>query len=254
MKLFFREISTEGQPLVILHGLFGFSDNWVSFAKKFTDSYRVILVDQRNHGNSPHAEDFNYEAMAEDLNEFIDDHQLENPIIMGHSMGGKTAIEFSVRYPSKVDKLIVVDIAPKAYPVHHQKIIDGLFSLDLSSIKSRGQADEELKKAITDFGTRQFLLKNLSRDKNMGFKWKMNLPVISTHIHEVVAAVAEGAHFLKPTLFIRGEKSDYIIDDDFDSIEDIFSDVEIITIEGAGHWIHADKPTALENAVSEFIN
>ncbi|BDD03095.1 alpha/beta fold hydrolase [Aureibacter tunicatorum] len=254
MKLFFREISSEGQPLIIIHGLFGFSDNWVTFAKQLTDNYRVLLIDQRNHGNSPHSDIWDYEAMAEDLREFIEDLQLENPIIMGHSMGGKAAMEFAIRYPSMLEKLIVVDIAPKSYPLHHQKIIAGLESLDLKNIKSRQEADKQLEKFIPEFGTRLFLMKNLARDKEGNFKLKMNLPVISQNIANVVASISEGAHFMKPTLFIRGDQSDYILDSDFDLIEDIFSDVEIETVENAGHWIHADKPQELLNIVKDFID
>ena len=160
MKLFSR-IMGEGQPILIVHGLFGMSDNWQSLGKKFADFYEVHLIDQRNHGRSPHSAIFNYEVLANDLLNYIKDHKLKNVILMGHSMGGKTAMELAVKHADLVQKLIIVDISPKAYPVHHDKIIEGLQSLDFNELKSRGEADIKLAEYIDDTNVRQFLLKSL---------------------------------------------------------------------------------------------
>ena len=253
MELFYREYG-EGKPLIVLHGLFGFSDNWVTLARQFASrGYHMYLVDQRNHGNSPHAEEWNYEVMAEDLRDFVEKHELERPVVLGHSMGGKTAMEFAVRYPNMLEKLIVADIAPKAYPVHHQQIIEGLSAVRLEELTKRSEADRELQKYVQETGVRQFLLKNLARDAQGNFRWKMNLPVIRRHIEEVVRPVCEGAHFMKPALFLRGGKSDYITEVDYPLIEDIFTDVKFVCFEQAGHWLHAEEPARVLEEVLAFL-
>jgi pimeloyl-ACP methyl ester carboxylesterase len=161
MKLH-SNILGQGQPFVILHGFLGMSDNWKTLGTKFSEQgFEVHLVDQRNHGHSFHHSDFNYEVLVDDLKQYCESHLLENIILLGHSMGGKTAMFFAVKYPELVKKLLVADIAPRFYPVHHDAIIDGLSSLDFSIIKSRGEADQQLSRFVLDFGTRQFLLKNL---------------------------------------------------------------------------------------------
>lgn len=244
----------EGKPLIILHGLFGSADNWLTIAKDLAEhNYQIFLVDQRNHGDSPHSDEFNYSAMAADLNEFIETHQLERPLILGHSMGGKTVMKFAVNYADKWDKIIVVDIGPKAYPVHHDVILKGLKSIDLPNIKSRGDADKQLSEYVKDMGTRQFLLKNLARDKQGGYKWKINLPVIDKNIENVGEGLEEPLAIEKEVLFIRGEKSDYIIDQDIILINQIFPNSEVKTIKGAGHWVHAEKPKEVEELMLEFF-
>src|SRR6478736_6863187 len=185
MKLFFRE-SGQGQPLIILHGLFGSSDNWYSHAKTFAPFFKVYLVDQRNHGQSPHSDEFNYKALTLDLEEFIKEHAIQNPIILGHSMGGKTAMNFAIKNPDKLDKLVVVDIVPKYYPVHHDQILEGLEAIDLKAVQSRNVADKILSNYVPEPDVRQFLLKNLSRNEN-GFEWKINIAGIDKNIEQIGA-------------------------------------------------------------------
>ncbi|HZB15132.1 MAG TPA: alpha/beta fold hydrolase, partial [Chryseolinea sp.] len=178
MKLFFRELG-EGEPVVILHGLFGSSDNWLTQAKLFAPHYRVLSVDLRNHGQSPHSDDFDYPSMVSDIHEFIQDQNITDPIIIGHSMGGKTAMNFALAYPDKVSKLIVVDIAPRSYNLEHYTIVEGLKAIPLDQLTSRNEADDILSQHVAEADVRQFLLKNLQRKSTGGFSWKINLPVIS---------------------------------------------------------------------------
>lgn len=252
MKLAYREAG-EGKPLIILHGLFGSSDNWLSIAKELESEYKIYLIDQRNHGSSPHSDDFTYEAMAADLAGFIEEHNIEDPIVMGHSMGGKTAMQFALSYPELLRKLIVVDIAPRYYPPHHQTILEGLQSIDIDNLKSRREADEALAKYVKELGVRQFLLKNLGRNSEGGYEWKMNLPVISEKIENVGQAIEEDARFKKPVLFINGATSGYIKERDEEMINKLFPQATVRTIEGAGHWVHAEKPEEFTEVVRAFI-
>lgn len=252
MKLYHREIG-EGKPLIILHGLFGSSDNWMSIAKELEGHFKMYLVDQRNHGQSPHSDEFNYTAMANDLNEFIEEHGIENPSILGHSMGGKTAMNFAINHADRWDKLIVVDIAPRAYPVHHDTILKGLKSIDVDNLKSRGEADKQLAEYVKDMGTRQFLLKNLARKSDGGFEWKINLPVIDKKIEAMGEGIEQQLAIEKDVLFIRGEKSDYIQDRDNILIVQLFPNSEVKTVKNAGHWVHAEQPKALLEMVTEFL-
>jgi len=253
MELFCRELGKNGQPLIILHGVFGSSDNWVTLGRRFAENYRVFLVDQRNHGLSPRSEEFGYPEMAADLKELIEAKGIENPVVMGHSMGGKTVMHFATHYPDLLEKLVVVDIAPRQYPVHHRSILDGLKSINLSKIKTRSEADKQLATAIPEFGVRQFLLKNLYRTDG-GFGWRVNLPVIDANIEKVVEALDTGGNtFNKPTLFLGGSKSDYISESDHTEIRKYFPQAQIKMIEGAGHWIHAEKPEAFYKETIRFI-
>lgn len=252
MKMNYKTIG-EGKPLIILHGLFGSLDNWLSIAKELGETYKIYLVDQRNHGQSPHSEEFNYSAMADDLNEFIDEHDIDRPHILGHSMGGKTAMKFALNHGEKWEKLIVVDISPKSYPVHHDVILDGLSAINVDELKSRGDADKQLAEYVSDFGTRQFLLKNLSRKKSGGFEWKINLPVIKENIEIIGEGMEEQLAIEKDVLFIRGEKSDYIKNDDIILITQHFPNAKVETIKGAGHWVHAEQPEELLKVVSDFL-
>lgn len=253
MKLHYKELGEEKQQvLIVLHGLFGSLDNWITLANYFADHFHVYLIDQRNHGKSPHSDDFSYQFMADDLLEFINDHKIENPIILGHSMGGKTAMLFATQHPELLKKLIVVDIAPKTYPVHHDTIIAGLKSLPLSSIQRRNEADELLYKSIPQFDTRQFLLKNLTRSENGGFKWKMNLPVIEKNIEIIGHGLDENSIFEKETLFIRGLKSDYIKDEDISLLSKHFPKSKLESVVNAGHWVHAEAPQILFDLVLSF--
>lgn len=250
MKLHYRKLG-KGQPLVILHGLFGSSDNWQSLAKKFAENFEVYLVDQRNHGHSPQSDEFNYELLSNDLFELITDLQLENIILLGHSMGGKTVMCFAQNHPEFISRLIVVDIGPKGYPMHHDTILEGLNSLDLSVIKSRGEADKHLSRYITDFGVKQFLLKNLYWMEKGQLGWRINLPVLTKKMPDIIAAIPSNKVEV-PTLFIRGEKSNYILEEDFQAIYDQFPNSEIETIYNAGHWVHAENPFDFYNMIMEF--
>jgi esterase len=251
MNLNFKKIG-EGEPLVILHGLFGSLDNWLTLAKKLGENFEVFLVDARNHGKSPHNEEFNYDVMADDLYEFLMQHNIIDPIILGHSMGGKTAMQFAMNYPTKLTKLIVADIAPKAYPVHHKSIIDGMKSLNFKVLKTRKEADLKLSEHIHDISTRQFILKNLYWIAPEKLAWRFNLNVIERDI-EIIGEGLQNIHpFEKPTLFLRGVKSNYITEKDYQPIADIFTESSIKSMD-SGHWIHAEKPQEFLSILTAFL-
>ena len=250
MKLHYRELG-EGQPLVILHGLFGNSDNWQTHAKKLSEYFRVILVDQRNHGHSDWSDEFSYDLMAADLNELFIDLNLKKAIVLGHSMGGKTAIRFTQLYPSKIEKLIVVDIGVKEYPMHHEEILKGLHSIDLEKVTTRSEAEEILSKYIPSNGVRQFLLKNLYWIEKGKLAWRMNIPVLEKKMPEILTILPNNEIF-NSTLFIRGMLSNYILDEDIPQLEDQFTDFQIVSIENAGHWVHAEAPLEFIEKVLEF--
>ncbi|HEY0031168.1 MAG TPA: alpha/beta fold hydrolase [Bacteroidia bacterium] len=259
MKLFFRKFG-QGQPLIILHGLFGQSDNWNSLAKQFSEQgFEVYAVDQRNHGLSPHSDVWNYKAMSADILELIKDNDLQNVILLGHSMGGKTAMQFAIDHPEYLDKLIVADIAPKYYPIHHQGVLEALQAVDFNVVKTRKEVEEVLSKYISDFGTKQFLLKNIFWTDEEEMAWRFNLNVIIQQIENVGKEVEDVSEAPStdivcevPTLFIRGEYSNYILDEDLDLIQEIFPHSRLETIVGAGHWVHAEKPAAFFEAVMKF--
>ena len=257
MKLFFRKSGT-GKPVIILHGLFGMSDNWVSFAKRFPEKYQVILPDLRNHGQSPHSPDFSYELMAEDLHELVIEEKLEDIILTGHSLGGKLAMVFALKYPTLISKLIVIDMAPRFYPPHHQHVFDALERVNLSEISSRSEA--ALKLDLPDESTRLFLLKNLFRSPTNPsvFAWRFNLRAIHQHLAEIgkeIMHLALSSPNPTPyaTLFIKAEKSAYIRLEDENKIKMLFPTAEMIEIPEAGHWVHADKPDELFEIMFHFI-
>jgi esterase len=251
MKLFFR-VYGEGHPIIILHGLFGSSDNWLPQAKILSAKYKVFVVDQRNHGQSPHDDTFDYQAMVDDLSEFIDDHQIIDPIILGHSMGGKTAMNFALAHPDKIQKLIVADIAPRAYDLEHYIIVDGLNAIPIKEITSRAEADQSLSAYVHEPDTRQFLLKNLQRKAEGGFSWKINLPVISQKLANVGVDLLYTGVFEKPTLFVRGGKSSYIRDEDRARIKQIFPKSSLVTLD-TGHWVQAEKPQEFVDVVMQWL-
>lgn len=252
MKLYHRELG-EGKPLIILHGLFGSSDNWMSVAKALEKNFKIYLLDLRNHGDSPHSDEFDYTAMAEDLEEFIDTHNIENPSILGHSLGGKMAMKFAITNTSKWDKLIVVDIAPRAYTVQHETILKALKSVDIANLKSRGEADKQLSAYIDNKGVRQFLLKNLSRKEDGQYEWKLNLRVIDEKIENVGEGIEEQLAIERDVLFIRGANSDYINNKDNILIVQLFPKAQVKTVENAGHWVHAEQPKAVVELVTDFL-
>lgn len=253
MKLLNYKVYGEGRPLIILHGFLGSLDNWSTLAKRFAEEYQVILVDQRNHGKSFHSDEFSYDEMVDDLKFLIEELKLQNPILLGHSMGGKTVMQYSAYYPQKILGMIVADIGPKVYPVHHYRILEGLRAIDLSGLKSRQEADNFLSKYVDVASTRVFLLKNLKRTSE-GFGWKMNLPVLEGKIEEIGKTLNYHLPIEVETLFIRGGNSDYILDSDFDSIEEIYPNVQFETVQAASHWLHAEQPDDFYNKVMNFLN
>ncbi len=253
MKLFYRKYGS-GQPLIILHGLFGQSDNWNTLAKQFADGgFEVYIVDQRNHGLSPHSDVWNYQAMSDDVLELIKDNKLQNVILLGHSMGGKTAMEFAIQHPEFIDKLIVVDIAPKQYSQNNQNVLDALQAVDFNLIQTRKEVEAVLSGYIADVGTKQFLLKNLYWKENGELAWRFNLTIIAKYIKNSGEAITSDTICNTPTLFIRGEKSTYILDEDLNLMQDMFSNSKLKTIAGSGHWVHAEKPKEFFECVMEFI-
>jgi pimeloyl-ACP methyl ester carboxylesterase len=238
--------------MIILHGLMGSSDNWLTQARMFSEHYKVFSVDQRNHGQSPHCDEFNYKVFSNDLKDFITGHELEKPIVLGHSMGGKAAMNFAVTNPDILETLIVVDIAPVAYEVRHDHIVEGLLAIPIDAITSRNEADEVLSKYVDEIGVRQFLLKNLAR-KDGGFEWKLNLPVIDKNLELIGEGMQFEGSFDKKTLFIKGKRSDYIQEKDQPRIKEIFPNSELIVME-TGHWVQAEQPEAFVRIVSEFLN
>jgi esterase len=241
MILFERHFGL-GEPLIILHGLFGQSDNWTSIARKLGEQFTVYTLDLRNHGQSGHDNAMNYDVMADDLLETIDHLGIQKMHLIGHSMGGKVAMLFALKYPERLNKLIIADIGPRFYEPHHQKILLGLNQLDLDSLTSRTDAENELSLFIPDMGTRQFLLKNLHRNDVGGFSWRFNLPIISAEINRIGEQLPRGI-CTTSALFFHGGKSDYIIPSDYSDILNYFPNAEFEIMQGAGHWLHAENPT-----------
>lgn len=252
MNLHFRTYGS-GQPLVILHGLFGTSDNWQTLGKSFSENYKVYLVDLRNHGHSPHSPEMDYWLMADDVKKLFDAEKISNAILMGHSMGGKTALFFAQLYPELLSKLIVVDMGTKKYPPHHQVIFDALSAVDLTIVKSRKEAEEIISSHFNDQGVIQFLLKNLYWISEGQLAWRMNLPVLIEKIDSILEEVPQRVCEI-PTLFIRGGKSNYILDEDWNTIKEIFPESELKTIDKAGHWVHAEAPKEFYGLVMGFLH
>jgi esterase len=254
MKLFYRKTGT-GNPVLLLHGLFGSADNWSTIANGLKDSGQIYLLDMRNHGRSPHSNIFDYEVMVEDIYEFLADLNLRQVSLVGHSMGGMTAMKFALNYAHRVDKLVVIDIAPRPYPIHHQEIIASLLAIELNQLKNREQADHQLSMSIQHPALRQFLLKNLYRTTEGKYSWRLNLPVIARNLLRMGEGIqTERQSFGRPCLFIRGALSDYIRTEDEPYIKKLFSRAEIITVENTTHWLPAENPTAVISAIKSFLN
>ncbi|MCI4670144.1 MAG: alpha/beta fold hydrolase [Bacteroidia bacterium] len=243
----------QGPALIILHGLFGSLDNWTSLARKYASHFSVYVIDQRNHGKSPHHPEWNYEVMAHDLNDFIEQEGIYSANILGHSMGGKVCMKFADKYPEKIEKLIVADMAPVAYSPSHNHILDSLNSIDLSAISDRQMADEELQKGIPEFSVRQFLLKGLGRDKDKSFKWKFNLDTITNNYHSILQAVSLNTPCYADSLFIYGGKSEYQVASHKSLITSYFPNARFEEISTAGHWLHAQEPTIFFDQSLAFL-
>jgi pimeloyl-ACP methyl ester carboxylesterase len=253
MKLHSKIIG-QGTPFVILHGFLGMGDNWKTLGNKFADAgFEMHLIDQRNHGRSFHDDAFNYEVLAEDLKTYCEENNLEEIILLGHSMGGKTAMLFATEYPELVSKLLVADISPRFYPIHHDAILDGLSSLDFSEVKSRGAADKKLSQYVQEPGTRMFLLKNLYWIEKGQLALRINLEVLKDHVSEVGEALPMHSKFEKATLFLRGDKSEYVMATDEKLIKQHFPLANIETISNAGHWLHAENPADFYDAVIKLL-
>lgn len=264
MKLNYQSIG-KGQAVVILHGLYGMSDNWLSIAKKLESNFQVFLLDLRNHGKSPMSPFHSYDCMSEDLLTFFEDKNLSSAYLLGHSMGGKLAMNFAAHFPEKIKKLIIVDISPKTYPLEnknreltqHKKICETLLSIPLNKIKTRQEAFLLMEEGIKSAQVRSFLLKNLYRKENGSFDWRINLPVLYAYLPKIMSGFE---HLAEPfrslpfeVLFIKGEQSNYIQDDDIQWINENFNKVKVENITKASHWVHADQSELFLKALSNFL-
>ena len=253
MNLHFEAVG-EGRPLIILHGLLGSADNWRSMSRRLGAHYQVFAVDLRNHGRSPHSDIFDYDVMVADLREFVEQQALTRIMLLGHSIGGKVAMQFAIDYSEQVDRLVIVDIGPKPYEPSQRYILEALRSLDLTRCKSFADVDAALAAEVSGESLRQFLLKNLARDENGRLRWKVHLEAIYRNYDKLARGLAPERTFDKPTLFIRGGRSNYIEDDDAPLIRQIFPQAEIATLPEAGHWVHVDLPEEFFQTALNFLN
>ncbi len=251
MKLFYKTLG-EGQPLLILHGLFGSADNWQTLARTFAEEFKVFLIDQRNHGHSPHSAEHSYALMANDLYDLVAEEGLRDFVLLGHSMGGKTILEFAQQHGFLIDKMIVADMGIKSYPPHHDDVFAGLFAVDVDRCESRQQAEERLGKHVSDVGTKQFLLKNLYWKEPGKLAWRFNLQVLYDQRGEMMKAIPP-VKVDSDTLFIRGGSSKYILDEDLPAIKELVPNAKFDTIEGVGHWLHAEAPQIFLDKCLEFL-
>lgn len=252
--MLYSKIEGSGKPLLILHGFLGMSDNWKTLGAQFaSEGFQVHLLDLRNHGRSFHSDEFSYEIMSQDVYDYCKANNLEKVSIIGHSMGGKVAMLFATNYPEMVTKLIIADIGPKFYPQHHQDILAGLNAVDFTKKPSRSEVEAILAPYIPDFGTRQFLLKNLYWLEPEQLAFRFNLAVFNKKIEEIGKPLPEKSCFNKPALFIRGGNSNYILDADFESIKSHFPLVTFKTIPDVGHWLHAENPKVFYEIVISFL-
>ncbi|MGB0204453.1 MAG: alpha/beta fold hydrolase [Neptuniibacter sp.] len=246
------QVFGEGEPLIIMHGLFGTLLNWNNQIKALSNDYQVIAVDMRNHGKSPHCDDIDYNLMASDIAELMGHLNISKAHILGHSMGGKAAMQLALSHPELIEKLIIVDIAPVPYTPHHEDVFKGLFAINLENLKSRGEADQTLAEYVDDAAVRAFLLTNLYRTENKQFGWRMNLQALYDQYNNISAA-PEGKPYTKPVLFIKGANSDYMIADYRDAVLRLFPKSDYKVIKDAGHWPHAEKPAEFTKLIVEYL-
>ncbi len=253
MKLH-SQIVGQGQPMIILHGFLGMGDNWRSLALALAKrNFQVHLVDQRNHGRSFHDFEFNYEVLTQDLYNYFQEKDLDRAIVLGHSMGGKTAMAFATQHPEMVTHLAIADIGPKAYPPHHQSILKALDHLQKGKPQSRKQADALVAEYVKEPGIRQFLLKNLHWTQDRELALRLNLNALIEHSDQIGAALDQDAHYSGPSLFLKGAKSDYLLPEDGPLIAHHFPQASLIEIPGAGHWLHAENPSDFLQALIDFL-
>ena len=253
MKLFCKQYSENGVPLIILHGLFGNQGNWGQHAKFFAETYKVYGFDHRNHGRSEWDNSMAYEEMANDVRETMQLYGIERAHFIGHSMGGKTAMQVALNWPHLVEKLILVDIAPVQYTGHHTAVFAGLDILNLDLIENRADADEILAEFIQEKGVRDFLLANLMKDEEGNYSWRMNLDVIRKDYAKLSDALHSEKTFDKRVLFVKGEKSDYLLKKYEKAIFGLFPKAEIHEVKNAGHWLHAEQPEVFQSMVYKFL-
>lgn len=252
--MLYSKIEGEGKPLLIIHGFMGMSDNWKSLAGQYAaKGFQVHALDMRNHGRSLHSDVFNYTAMVEDLAQYISFHNLGVVDLIGHSMGGKAVMFFATQYPDLVNKLIIADIGPQYYPPHHQDVLAALNAVDFSTKPSRSEVEEVMAKHLPDAGTRQFLMKNLYWVEPGQLGFRINLPVFNAQVENIGEALPEGATFDKPTLFLKGDKSKYIREEDVPLIAKHFPNYELKTISNSGHWVHAENPQEFLQYTLDFL-
>ncbi len=266
VDLFYREYGSSGNVLVIVHGLYGSSDNWVSMACLLTTHYHVYVVDQRNHGHSPHTAHHDYNGMVADLHHFFETRNISHANLLGHSMGGKTAMLFALKYPEMIDRLIVADISPRAYSTstnygeitnNHKQILDALLQLDVQNATSRSGIDQQLAQKIPQETLRHFLLKNIERHHDGHFLWRLNLPVIGANIEEIMDGFSNLPQELFTditTIFLKGELSPYIREEDLLNIRKRFKGAQVVTIPMAGHWLHAEQPDLFYKTLRYFLD
>lgn len=251
--LFHYRVQGKGLPLIILHGLFGSMSNWRSLAIKFSHQFQVITVDLPNHGHSPPRKVFDYTSLAKDLVSFMDEQGISAVALLGHSLGGKVAMQCALDFPERITRLLVVDIAPHAYPPEHLFIFKALSELNLSAYESRLEIDKALSNRIPNSATRQFLLMNLDKNKE-GYSWRINLNNLEHNYQAICAAIAGKKAYIGPSLFIKGGASSYIRKGDEIEIRRWFPKAEIVSIPHVGHWVHAEAPEVFANTVLEFLN
>lgn len=253
MELNYKKYGNAPETLIIIHGFLGSLDNWHTLATAFGKHFSVYTIDMRNHGKSPHSANHNIELMVNDLALFMEQHQIQSAHILGHSMGGKVAMQFAFNFTDKIEKLIVADIAPRQYKRGHDLIFEALNAVNFEQITKRKDAEDIMLHLVPDFGTRQFLLKNLTQNPSGGYAWRVNLPVLEKEYDEITKPIIYNGIFLKPTLFLRGSLSLYIQPKDEIEIQEHFVFAKIETIENAGHWLHAENPNQFYEKVMQFL-
>ncbi|MAR39120.1 MAG: alpha/beta hydrolase [Flavobacteriales bacterium] len=254
MKLHSKKYGDKGQDLIVIHGLFGMSDNWSTLGRKFSKHFKVHLIDLRNHGRSPHSTEFNYDVMCEDLIEYIEDYNLKKPLVIGHSLGGKVAMKLAFTHAEILEKLLIVDISPRRYNTNfHENLLKILYRLPLEDFERREDIEEILAETFENRGMRLFLMKNLFRNEHNKFGWRFNIDVLLEKVSNIQEAEFINSKCNVPTLFIRGGDSNYVTSEDEIIIKKHFTNFSISTIEGAGHWLHAEKPDLFYDEVIKFI-
>lgn len=253
IALHYKIYGSADKHLIVLHGLFGSLQNWATQCRALATNYSVHALDLRNHGESAHCEPMNYPTMADDVVRYLNDQNLQNISILGHSMGGKVAIEIAIKYPELLDKVIIVDIAPKVYPPHHNEIFDALKTLSLATLETRSDADKQMEKKVKHRDVRSFLLKNLYRNKQGQFAWRFNLQILINNYLDISLGPTHDGQFDGPTLFIKGGNSDFIQTGDERIIRHYFPTARFKLIQNAGHWPHTEKPSVFTHIVRQFL-